>query len=639
MNGSYCVVSCHPGTYAVNQICVACQQNCATCTATGCLTCSNTTYLYQGECLSTCPAGTHPNQGICSFNPCLYYNTSDPTLCLSCANPYLLLASNSTCVTACPLGTTQSGSLCVPCSFNCLSCVSQSSCTKCSNSTYLYQGSCVYNCPLGTYPADSTCRSCNIAFCLQCSSPSICTTCDPNSGAWLFNGTCMINCPVGTYQASTVGQCTPCSAGCSACINSSYCSACVTGFYFSQGQCLQNCPNGTYRDNGVCKACSVGCFICTSQSNCTVCESNYSMYVSGSTSTCVLNCPAGYFAALMTSSNFNNSNYYNCVHCFSPCQTCSTSGTSCTSCVSGYSLQGTNCQSDCNSGYYPQIIFQTSIWGWTIEIEICRQCPSSCVTCSNSNTCTSCPGGFNLDQNGNCISSCPSATTYYDTATRQCLNCSATCYSCKGPLSTNCLSCYPPLQLFSGSCVSTCPFGYYSTLSYTCEPCSTNCASCMTNANNCTVCPSGFYLQTNSNGVSNCFVQCPSGTYLDTTAHVCHNCNVSCVNCTGPNDNNCISCSDGFALWEGRCLSACPAGTTKFKLPSGSIICKPCSTGCLVCQQSDNGNELNCTYCNTNLYLINGTCSSVCPIGTYSSPESFSCVDCAITGCYMCKLN
>lgn len=327
------------------------------------------------------------------------------------------------------------------------------------------------NCPVGTYPADNSCKACTIALCRQCSNATNCVTCDPYSGTFLADGLCIFNCPIGTYRSVSESRCLKCASTCSSCLNSSFCLTCITGSALYQGSCLSRCPNGTYNDTGVCKSCPSGCFICTSLQSCSVCSAGYALYVSGSTSSCVINCPSGSFSALIASTVFSNSNSYQCISCFSPCKTCITSGNVCTSCVSGYSLQGTTCVSSCQAGYYPKTIISTSLWGEPIHITVCRQCSEACLTCSDQNTCTSCPTGFNIDASGNCLSSCPNATTYYQPTTRQCLSCSAACYTCKGPLVTDCLSCYPGYNLYQGSCIVTCPFGFYSLPTYICDRC------------------------------------------------------------------------------------------------------------------------------------------------------------------------
>ena len=125
-----------------------------------------------------------------------------------------------------------------------------------------------------------------------------------------------------------------------------------------------------------------------------------------------------------------------------------------------------------------------------------------------------------LDPYGNCLSGCAANHMYYDTTSRQCYNCSNACYACDGPQASQCLSCNPPLQLFQGSCVNTCPFGFYSTSSYICKPCNLNCADCRNSSTNCSVCEGGAFLQNTPTGFV-CMFTCGTGFYMNITSSVC----------------------------------------------------------------------------------------------------------------------
>ena len=274
-------------------------------------------------------------------------------------------------------------------------------------------------------------------------------------------------------------------------------------------------------------------------------------------------CPSGYYPALISSTVFNNTNYYQCMPCLSPCLTCETDGVSCTSCISNYSLSGSSCQILCPDGKYASVSVTLSVHGLSIQLSHCVPCTSSCLTCSSLHNCTSCPSGMVLDSAGFCNSNCTNPNTYLNSSTRQCDLCSTTCYTCIGPQSSNCISCVPPLQLYLGNCMSVCPFGFYATSSYTCQPCNPNCADCSNSATNCTVCPQGVFLHTVSPGAMICTVECGSGFFLDLANNICQNCDTSCTTCSGPATTQCSTCPSGFVLWQGQCLSSCPSGTAK----------------------------------------------------------------------------
>jgi proprotein convertase subtilisin/kexin type 5 len=145
---SSCFSACPASTYAQNGQCIPCPANCIACTATGCTACSSLTYLYQGICVASCPVGTYLSAGYCQSDPCLAYNSATNG-CLQCVTPYLLYSNRVTapngsvgvttvCVLNCPSGTIQSGSTCVSCSPNCLSCISPTICAVCTAGTFLY---------------------------------------------------------------------------------------------------------------------------------------------------------------------------------------------------------------------------------------------------------------------------------------------------------------------------------------------------------------------------------------------------------------------------------------------------------------------------------------------------------------------
>ena len=244
---------------------------------------------------------------------------------------------------------------------------------------------------------------------------------------------------------------------------------------------------------------------------------------------------------------------------------------------------------------------------------------------------------MNLDPYGNCHGQC-APTQYYDSLTRLCINCSSLCYSCTGPLSTDCISCNPPLQFFQGSCISTCPFGYYSTATYFCQPCSINCADCSVSSTNCTVCNDGAFLQnTTAGGV--CSVSCGSGMYLNVSSQICMSCHTSCLNCTGPMVNQCTACASAAFLYMGQCVTSCPSGTAMVNnYKTNSVNCQACPSNCQQCTYSTT-NGLNCSVCASSYYLINGTCLASCPAGTYPSPQTISCIDCGIANCQTCTFN
>ena len=143
-------------TYSSNIYCLNCSENCLNCDSTNCFICKTNTYLYLGKCYDQCPLNTIQEDIICKPNPCIYYDRTSNN-CLLCSAPFVLAYINSTmmCTTICPNKTTNINGRCVNCSLNCLSCLTESVCSICSNGTYAYEGKCVYVCPAGTIPSNN----------------------------------------------------------------------------------------------------------------------------------------------------------------------------------------------------------------------------------------------------------------------------------------------------------------------------------------------------------------------------------------------------------------------------------------------------------------------------------------------------
>ena len=134
------------------------------------------------------------------------------------------------------------------------------------------------------------------------------------------------------------------------------------------------------------------------------------------------------------------------------------------------------------------------------------------------------------------------------------------------------------------TCGTSCPTGQFinSTVSFLCQPCSSECKTCQNTAKTCidaSSCNSGyFYLSSNSS----CLAVCPNGFYANTSTTTCTQCNPGCALCTG-----------------------------------GLL------TQCTACQVDDVTDPLNPT---TYYKRINiNQCTTVCDAGQYEDPTDFLC--------------
>lgn len=139
---------------------------------------------------------------------------SQTSVCLSCYSGAIFNSTTSTC----GLNTT---------------CNSDSSCTDCGvGFNYILVGSTCMDCP-------------TIENCIQCSTAN--------------TQNCKY-CKQGLYP-NTTGGCSACSSNCTACISSTICSSCVSGFTLPQDQ-----------TSGSCLACSSPCLTCIGAStSCSSC--------------------------------------------------------------------------------------------------------------------------------------------------------------------------------------------------------------------------------------------------------------------------------------------------------------------------------------------------------------------------------
>jgi len=314
ISGSTCI--CPDGKYmnTTTSACLPCTTICLTCssnTDSSCLTCNPVLYrsFNLGKC--DCNQGYYeaniPTCQIC--NP-LCFTCNGPSVynCTSCNLGYVLMGSvcmptivcsnyfyDGQCLSTCPITTYPSiaSHLCIPCSLNCLTCLSAVVCLSCLSNTYYFANnqSCLSACPIGYYIAlNSSCLACPLE-CRQCvlrNSVLVCSSCQ--TGLYLFNGNCTSNCPTSTKNYVILPPyCLPCLDGCLTCnsINTGDCLTCQIGYSLYAGMCLINCPEGYYTLNQICLVCDTSCTKC-SNGKCEGCNAGY--YLSKSVCTSV-----GYF--------------------------------------------------------------------------------------------------------------------------------------------------------------------------------------------------------------------------------------------------------------------------------------------------------------------------------------------------------
>jgi proprotein convertase subtilisin/kexin type 5 len=622
--------SCPGATYLsipAQRLCEPCQFGCQFCASSQfCYFCTPGYNFYQGWCYLQCPGNLAP----VTMN---YYSYYIGTICDGCNNLYsvnceycdftscqkcqqgLYLYRGSVqtvmrmvngvntsvkeqCVSVCPLGTyarIENGMECVGCSPNCYNCSSYGLCLQCQSGYNLVNGYCTLNCPSGTYPASaststtSSCSNCPTA-CTSCNNSINCTSCSSTTSLYfsptLLMTSCVSTCP-SQYYRDPSGWCLRCPSTCVSCSNASTCTQCFSGYSIVNGQCT-NSSNNSCTSNcgdcsgGICRQCHAPYLLLSNTDNGVV--------------SCVLVCPAGYFATA-----------FSCQKCNATCLSCVNTADNCSACVVGLFQYGHTCLVVCPMGYWANN-----------QTKNCDSCPANCLNCYSAN-CLICLSGFFLNNNG-CVQQCPSGT-FSSPVAQMCFNCSSGCSSCID--GQNCTGCNSGLFLFNSSCVSQCPLGTYvyeGDQHLVCKMCVAPCFSCL-DSQYCLSCVGGYIL----NG-SICQDECGERYYVHTeqvnyTNQVsnqnfsvysqCEPCGALCLTCFNSSDN-CLSCDAGRFLVGGRCVEKCPDATY-----NNSQMCSACPPACLLCQDS-----VTCLVCTSGAVLFNGLCVAACPQGYFAAVSS-----------------
>ena len=265
-------------------------------------------------------------------------------------------------------------------------------------------------------------------------------------------------------------------------------------------------------------------------------------------------------------------------------------GSGCTSCLAyrcnnAAAPVGEDCSDVCSIGTAVDAISGT-----------CKACHATCRSCSvhsNPSRCLTCnsASSFPFFYQGSCIAACP-AGTYNDNGI--CKNCDASCLTCNGPNSGNCLTCRPAEFFYQNTCVASCP------------------------------------VSTVTQG-SQCVASCVEGYYPD-GSRICRRCEASCKTCNGPLASNCLSCeaTGAVPLYNSAlrtCSGTCDPG---YFNPSNTYLCNACDASCQTCS----GSASTCTTCDpvgTTPYFFLGTCVAACPAFTTLN-AAFECEGCDING-------
>lgn len=346
------------------------------------------------------------------------------------------------------------------------------------------------------------------------------------------------------------------------------------------------------------------CQICDENNRCTRCKDGYGLFYDDTCAKCPDSCETcGYYSGFseMTCKTCKISYYPTQLNDpqFSLCYSCNEQQSGCLRCTTYDKCEA------CFSNYF--LNTQTSQ---------CSPCTEPCETCKDEATkCTSCKDGYGLDNSTNKCFTCPANCRHCDS--NQCTECNDKFYlsgsSCLPCEKSQCLKCS------NAETCTDCEIGFYVDNENSCSSCGENCVECT--SEKCTICKHEFYpaegtsckpcaevcSECSGPTAQDC-ISCDPGYFFSGPNRNCFKCHESCANCTGPNNDDCEGCSVGYFLTNGIC-SRCEAGCLECeslimcnKCKDGFYLsgnnkdkdCIPCSAGCMTCEE--NG-EHQCTKC------------------------------------------
>ncbi|KAL4466277.1 hypothetical protein ABPG73_005198 [Tetrahymena malaccensis] len=497
------------------------------------------------------------------------------------------------------------------CIDNCQQCNNSTQCQKCMSGYGLYNSQCYQPCPDSFWNNQGICTACDTS-CLNCNGtgPSACTAC--KTGTFLYNNKCVNTCPDTQYYPDTQNNiCKPCDASCYKCQypgDQKSCTQCQPT-YLLNGQCLNNCPDQYYKSGNICKPCDQTCLTCSgpNPNQCITCLPPKKLQTKDNT--CSLTCP--------DTDQYQDSN--KCINCDSTCASCSAAGSNaCTKCKSPNFLDTNKCVPSCPDGQFADLSDRT-----------CKICDLNCLTCSNSSVqCLTCKKPLMLQpKTKQCVPNCDN-DQYYDSTSNSCLPCDLSCKTCLNS-STQCTSCNPPNYLKLSTCTNTCGNNQFGdSTDQKCKPCNSTCLTCSgPNDNQCITCvpPLLFY-----QAEKQCKQSCRDDQFLDKNSNSCIQCNQDCYQCSGPNNNQCLSCNPPKILQGNQCKSNCDDGF----YAGNNNKCQPCDLNCLTCINT----STQCVTCPSGKLLdtVSKKCISQCQDGQYQDLQNKACKPCD-TNCKTCQ--
>ena len=499
------------------------------------------------------------------------------------------------------------------------------------------------NFQLSVFLCDSTCFTCTTLGNNKCAS------CYPNASltsenVCLCNNGYFMNISATICKSFPCSQCNVCLPGCQMCMDGNSCTICLSGYYL-------NLSNVTCTDPPcyLCNKCMDICDSCLNGTSCIQCKSNY--VLNADNETCLLNCPQNTVLFNKTCySECPNILYWNGSSCISNCTLYSlfenkTCVSSCPpndiiisnicyqSCPGTEVLLNNSCIDQCPPNFNEiNKTCQCPSNGFYLQSAIeCSSCIQNCEICLDGTTCSICQSSFSylevLYGTSSCVSKCPTSMISYNSI------CFLTCPNSMFWNGNTCVIQCPILTFFDNlTCISNCPSPYLldSQICYSICPdpqisfnntCLTQCPDYYQLFNKTCQCNSTTYLFPPTN---ECVPACPTlfyGITVGAGSQICEACSTSCQNCSGPGENQCLSCpmTEYFISEFSSCYNNCP---NYFFANNQTMTCGSCQINCQMCE-----NENTCLVCKANYRITTNGCIIVknvqATITAVNNPFSF----------------
>eukprot|EP01017_Pseudomicrothorax_dubius_P025332 TRINITY_DN2723_c0_g2_i1.p1 TRINITY_DN2723_c0_g2~~TRINITY_DN2723_c0_g2_i1.p1 ORF type:complete len:450 (+),score=98.59 TRINITY_DN2723_c0_g2_i1:41-1390(+) len=223
-------------------------------------------------------------------------------------------------------------------------------------------------------------------------------------------------------------------------------------------------------------------------------------------------------------------------------------------------------------------------------------CHVSCKTCKSTDECDTCPAkAITVKKGEETICECEKDKRTLTSDPLECAEpCNPNCKTCKGHEIDVCTSCFEPSVLKNNQCV--CPPRYFkeSDRPIKCQKCHLDCVECQGPANDqCTTCTTNAQLAGGACICKDGFYKKSEKPLVCAKLEKCHD---TCKTCSGPSENECLTCPENAELIEDKKGKHCECKKGYYEEKKIPLVCKkiPCHYSCKLCGGPEEDNCIEC---------------------------------------------